>query len=535
MPIQEPSVFALQRAVSRAKVDGVDTTETRLAREGVATTRSKDFDFNRSVNWYNEYVSRNAPLSTGWLPSPSMQSGHRLDIQGIGLYTKDSQHTLVSPIEDGSVCLWNLGAGENWDYPEAGNILSTSKPGLFGTDDVGLRNTGAITEGVSVDQARHKIYVASGGCLTEIDLNTFQSSTAFQISDADHAGLADSITALSEGGVSSHPLTIGTTTALYTYDHRLHTSEIARTSPVSICKCLGELPNLNSYPAHELDHQPFRENIVRRAQLDPRPLSVLHLSNGIQVGGHFPVILNYDRRFFPTLTSSMYTGSRICSMATLLPTDGKLSFAAAGDYKSKGSLEIYPFDSNSPAFIGTPTRNRASASSSRLLSVIPHGNRIMFSDSDGKVKWVERDGMSLVWKWSITDWSRRERSQSTSRVIHLGPIHQWPTTLNAGRSRGLFSMGTNEGDVARKMLALGDSERSEVCFWTGERVGVFGFGNKPRVGRDHDEDQSGSEVESEGEDAYTRSMNERRQGRIMRRALERQADEVRFLPAFGLR
>ncbi|KAF2679641.1 hypothetical protein K458DRAFT_422188 [Lentithecium fluviatile CBS 122367] len=87
---------------------------------------------------------------------------------------------------------------------------------------------------------------------------------------------------------------------------------------------------------------------------------------------------------------------------------------AAGEYKGKGSLELYGLSSDPHRSINLSDnrttrnnhacyQNRQTASSSKLLSVAPHGTRLVFSDGDGNLKWVERDGSTPVRHFNIND------------------------------------------------------------------------------------------------------------------------------------
>lgn len=80
--------------------------------------------------------------------------------------------------------------------------------------------------------------------------------------------------------------------------------------------------------------------------------------------------------------------------------------------------------------------------------------------------------------------------------------------------------------MARKILRTGPGARDEIVVWTGEKVGVVGFRKEPRFGLEtqHEETKAMSADEEAGE-LY---------GERMRRALERQANEVRFVRGLGL-
>lgn len=94
--------------------------------------------------------------------------------------------------------------------------------------------------------------------------------------------------------------------------------------------------------------------------------------------------------------------------------------------------------------------------------------------------------------------------------------------------RGIFSAAPEEGDVALKLLPLHppDSDNAgrgddEVAVWTGEKIGVLSFRHAARFDTAPEGKGAGC---GEGEDY----------ARVMRRALERQADEVRFVRGLGM-
>ena len=329
-----------------------------------------------------------------------------------------------------------------------------------------------------------------------------------------------SITALSES--SYHvPLTVGTSLSLHLHDPRLRNNGGSPTSWIN--DRVDYNPNVS--PNFRYSATDFhRISSGDPSQTDyatlfhPAPLSILHLdpSSTIYVAGRFPSILSYDRRSFPKLNYTIHSGARLCSIASL-PTPNHLTLVAAGEYNGKGSLELYPLDSASDVSLSDtmpePTRNRTSASRSKLLSLTPHGTRLLFSDSDGKIKWVERNGSTLVRQWNINTFDTSLRDSESARS-------------------GIFTANPNEGDVARKLLPVGPGAKSEVCVWTGEKVGILGFKEKPRFSFGMDEKDEGiytPDGSSDGE-----SIDERDYARMMRRALERQADEVRFVRGLGL-
>ena len=477
---------------------------------------------DEKVNWYDEYIARHAPLSMSWLEQPfSEQNGlrERLETRGLGILKDRDNSMVVTPLDDGSVCLWNLGCEDA--APKDGRIMARSRPGLLSvnrldgsTSQNSTRSRGKIhtdvVECVSVDRTRNRAYFAVQSGLNEVDLTTLQASS--------YERYPSSITALSE---AAHPipLTVGTTLSLHLHDPRLGNNGGSPTSWIS------DRLDTNASTSQNPQYRPTDFHRLRTggpSQINyatlfhPSPLSIVHLDPcTIYVAGRFPSILNYDRRHFPKLTSTIHSGARLCSM-TSLPNPNHPILAAAGEYNGKGSLELYPLDSASVASpsgtITEPTRNRTSASRSKLLGLTPHGTRLLFSDSDGQLKWVERDGSTLVRRWNINSFDTSVSDSESTRS-------------------GIFNADPNEGDVARKLLPVGTGARSEVCVWTGEKVGILGFKDKPRFsfGVDETDGTWTPDGSSDGE-----SIDERVHARMMRRALERQADDVRFVRGLGL-
>ena len=481
---------------------------------------------NEKVDWYGEYIARHAPLSIGWLEQPfGEQNGlkEKLETRGLGLLKNHDDSMVVAPLDDGSVCFWNIGREDAAPNVQDGRIMARSRPGLLSVNEpdgstpgnskmsrAKTTSTGAV-ECVSIDRTRNKAYFAVQSMLNEVDLTTLQISS--------YDRYPFSITALSEAAYPI-PLTVGTSLSLHLHDPRLGNNGGSPTSWIS------DRVDTNANVSKDCRHSTtdfHRLSSGDPSQTDyatlshPAPLSILHLnpSSTIYVAGRFPSILTYDRRYFPKLASTIHSGARLCSIASL-PTPYHPTLAAAGEYNGKGSLELYSLGSASIASpsdtIPKPTRNRTSASRSKLLSLTPHGTRLLFSDSDGKLKWVERDGSTLVRQWNINTF---ETSFGGSE----------------GARSGIFNADPNEGDVARKLLPIGTGARSKVCVWTGEKIGVLGFKDKPSFsfGADGKDGTYTPEGSSDGE-----SIDERDYGRMMRRALKRQADEVRFVRGLGL-
>lgn len=516
---QEPRVYELQRraaALARGAANageperddahnqesGREDEPPKVVSERARAMANWDPSYpSEKVDWYGEYVARHAPLSISWLQQPVDEihgSQDKREIRGLGLMRDHDDGIVVAPLDDGGVCFWNIGRDDEISSTKRGGIIARSKPGLLSvngpesTQDPLLKakmiSTGVV-ECLSIDSVHNKAYFAVQSSLNEVDLSTLQITS--------HSRYPFSISALSP---SSHPapLTVGTTLSIHLHDPRL-------SNYILPCNNTRLEP-----PTHTNDfHRLFSGDppLPYAPLFHPNPLSILHLpDHAIHIAGRFPSILTYDRRFFPTLQRTTHSGARLCSLASL-PTPGAPTLVAAGEYNGKGSLELYPLPLSPSSTIAAdpnpqPYRNRTSASRSKLLCLTPHGTRLLFSDSDGALKWVERDGSTLVRRWNINP----------------------PTTIPQPISLFPATASTDNADVARKLVPVFNnssaySNREGIALWTGERIGILGFRAAPRF-------EWTEGVEEEGEEEVWAGR--------MRRALEREAVGVRWVGRLGM-
>jgi hypothetical protein len=337
-----------------------------------------------------------------------------------------------------------------------------------------------------------------------------------------------------------------------------------------------------------------RRRLSSFAQLEPGPLSILHQTdNSIMVAGRFPSILNYDRRFFPRLEYVIHSSARLSALAYLPysprgikyspPSEPRGTLISCGEYNGRGSLELYSVPQNTSSIPEVPWapsmtqnsssfdsdvsteepptssgmtdsqtsagiysyQNRQNISSSKLLSVATQGTRIVFSDADGGLKWVERDGRTIARRWNINSYQLRQESFPRPGSTSAAGISGRPET---------FGAALHGEEVVRKIIPTGPGEADDLLVWTGERIGLVSLGRNQEF-YDAVEDSGGKEAATEdvvktfdgfvgpkmeGADARGGGggdLEERAQeyDRQMRSALERQADELNWMHRFGFR
>ena len=506
------------------------------------------------TNFYQEFIQRHAPHSISWFQNA--QHGHREEklhheATGMGILFDDAGHLadkVVAPLEDGSVCIWDASGSHN----RQGGIIGRSPIGLLSNRGPDLdqetrltqskaimTETGAV-ECVSIDSRQKKGFFAVQNVLNEVDLFTLQvvSRTPYPFP----------ITALSEAKHPT-PLTVGTNWTLHLHDTRKPAQNLGFGSS-SRCELIAGTPPKSDF--HCLQTGDFGGHV---SLSQPGALSILHLpttlnwdGNGdIWVAGRFTSFLNYDRRFFPRLRGTVHSGARLSCITAIphpfVPLDLRLTrsmaspaamreaksipghtIITAGEYKGKGSLELYSLSSDpTRSIISSDSRatrnqnsyyhNRQTASSSKLLCASPHGTRLVFSDGDGNLKWVERDGFTPVRHFNINGDN--------------------PTAVRA------MALESGWGDIVQKIVptvATGFAGSGEVplgqdnlVIWTGDgRLGIVGFGHEPVFNVDGLDERAQTAHEME------QLRKERVYGRELRRALERQAAELRWMRGYGL-
>ena len=482
---------------------------------------------NEQVNWYTEYIARHGPLSSSWFQPPVVSNdGSMVEPRGLALL--GTEH-IIAPLEDDSLAIWSAGHEGN---AKQGRLLHKTKPGLLQTEKASVNPT--IASAISMDNDSGKAYIVAQNYLQEVDLETYQISNSQQF--------PAKIAALSEF-TNGLPLTVGTRSAVHLYDPRDRLRQGDTTAE-------EHLDTMSTYPDLELNGSNFSQfktgNFDRFASLHQSgPTAIQHLfkddtgstSSDIVISGRFPSLLVYDRRTFPNVKTTLYSGAQLCGLAALpyayssvdseIMRRGELPINAAyeaknrpghtllacGEYKGRGSLEIYGLSDEGPHVQISTFKNRMSAARAKVLSIANHGPKLVISDAEGGIRWLERDGRTLIRRWNINNFEWHG-----DRMINM-------------------SGGPADGEAVLKLLPAPQRQNHKafedgIYVWTGERIGLLTFSASPRFGGCNG--ANWEETPANAEDAI-KKREEKVYGETMRRALEMQADEVRWMSGLGLR
>ena len=559
---------------------------------------------------------------------------------GMGILYDDDEsgiaQKVLAPLEDGSICMWECGnsmpshrsESSDGDGTRQGEIVSKSMPGILLTSGnsgssgnreqqvrVSMTDTSAA-ELVSIDSKQRRGYFAVQNSVNEVDLATMRLISRYEY--------PFQVMALSEAKIPV-PVSVGTSKTLHLLDTRCRNIEgptllSANDIDTTITNTLstGKTSIKPQSPTQSIlgvDSSPSFKPITD-------PLSIVHLYrsagnhhdiNDIWVAGRFTSLLKYDRRFFPRFSDFIYSGASLSSICAFpyplvssnmnlvenpsVPisalqraksTSGQ-TLVAAGEYKLKGSLELYGIKSSSTDNdlsmgitdnasgsiedgIGNyATRNRITASNSKLLSVTTHGACIACSDGSGYIRWVERDALTPIRKyeinltrsWSCSNDDDYDHHAYPRRHISEQGYNNRPVEEDGEEEYRYFQhrqSNSSAGDIVKRLLPtqqlrsssssssisssqIGSSRlnQNDLVIWTGEGyIGLVGFGKSrhwddAEIYDSSDNSRNGSlDDRAKSAEEKAKFREERMYDRTMRRALERQADEVSFMRDLGL-
>lgn len=514
---------------------------------------------------------RNAPISVEWLSTS--QKGQRSAffnegpaIKGMALLKDRSSNAadkIVSPLENGSICVWDLNRSRVTARRGCrGKVAGMSRPGLLSSETVRRADNSPLKtpinrfvdagDLVSVDSRTGRAYIAVGDVLNEVDIETMTV-----ISRQPFLTL---IFALSQETDYPCPLSVATISELSIHDPRQSRSTSGSQSSV--------LDGSDDSAKLQLSLSSIYTGLYH-----PGPLSVLHLPspnvNSIALAGRFPSVLLYDRRNISHVQKTSFSGASLCGLAAI-PAAIKLPFSsrarepyhdshtliACGTYKGRGSLEFFALpqaqDDNSHSMPeisisrDSVYTNRHTASRTKILSVATHGTTLVFSDAEGFIKWVERDGRTEVRRLDLKQISetpqRRKQRQQRTTSQRQGPfLGAEGGTASSSLPPDLQGLGNRANatqlihdpydsetesygsgfDAARKVLPVGTDNvaDNEVLVWTGEHVGRIRF----VPGQDDDASEEESEEVPESE------LKQNEYAEMMRRSYKRYRSDISFM------
>ena len=203
-------------------------------------------------------------------------------------------------------------------------------------------------------------------------------------------------------------------------------------------------------------------------------------------------------------------------------------------HTSHGAYNI--LTSNLPTTVQTGVvQNRQSASRTKILSVDANqGTRIITGDTDGIIRWVERDGRQEIRSYNIFDCACNISTKACNswwmKNRPSGPIR------SCDYCNGFYTPPNNitRSEVVRKAVAFGNNattvdaggaSQAGVAVWTGERLGVLSIGhNRPRNVRNG----KLGRVSVDEEEGNLTDISEEYEHQ-MRRVLEAEMDNINLL------
>jgi hypothetical protein len=487
---------------------------------------------HEKIDFYTEYIQRTAPICVNWF-EPRRIGRTELEVAGANIlfdrFTGIAE-SVFGALEDGSLCIWD--AHRNSAVPGRMIARTSALPPL----NQG-RNADRIIEGCSVDSFLKRGYFATRNIVFEVDLAT--------LSVLNKIPYTDQVCAISEVSPGKQ-LTVATNQGIQFLDTKL--------PPRQFKNCI-----------HWCDSQSFTR------LPDPSPLSILHQpdfpdapnSSSIWIGGRFSHLLNYDTRMLSHINQTVHSGAHICSLS-LLPncyfTEKPVSLSkpssllpvgqiqaskavsghtilAAGNYRGRGSLELYGIPSS--------VANRSSGSAGltkfsnrfnlgQMMSVVPHGGKIVCSDSNGMLKWVERDGLTPVRSYNINTMS----SLATVELGQLMSTHAQMADQANAPARAWGDQGVSWGtqDLVQKIIPTrvsgdtypavdkrGPAEEDDLVIWTAD--GRLGLVNSGKDKWNWEQEPVNAELDM-AEEAYSQRM---------RTVLLAHENELNWLPNLSYR
>jgi hypothetical protein len=167
------------------RVANSNNDPTELGNDGIELDREEYWDrqlphdlanwdpsyIGEHISWYHEYIQRNAPVVVNWLQQPRTNESNVqqvIEARGVALFRREGTVAdecvfAVSPLDDGSVCLWDV----KGTTARKGAIIGKSKPGILFIDGPGTDTTRrskkidtGVTECVAIESQGNRAFFA---------------------------------------------------------------------------------------------------------------------------------------------------------------------------------------------------------------------------------------------------------------------------------------------------------------------------------------------------------------------------------------
>ncbi|KAK9467386.1 hypothetical protein V1512DRAFT_261072 [Lipomyces arxii] len=303
------------------EADEFSESEDYIARYKFINAKFRIRDIKRNRHVHDTWDNERARLVPS---SKSRKLDDKYGIFGIDVLD-ESKGLIIGTTDDCTVRIW--------DINDSANSARVRNDQLEGVD----------MSDIKVDRAANRVWITADNILQEWDLHTLCKINQISFDKA--------VSAFSPDPEQSSSLYVSTQTSVHYIDTR--TPGLPHASVASV-------------PGYTLSL-----------------LASSFSSHSVSVSGRFPSILTYDRRHFPALLNSTYSGAH--ALASLLALPGRRGIVAAGEYNGRGTLEYYGnSDSSSSSWV-----NRYTVSRSSLLTLAQPkwtSEYIIAGSADGAVR-----------------------------------------------------------------------------------------------------------------------------------------------------
>jgi hypothetical protein len=177
VPVEDERFRYFQSVLATAHPGATTNSPTRLADRATMLSNWDPSYPSEQVDWYSEFIHREAPIAISWLQQPrNRESPGReyFEVRGVGIYDPPgnvNKSFAVAPLDDGSICLWNLrtSAGRHGEIAARSTAGTLSQSGAENQERSKMISTG-VTECVSIDNERGKAYIAVQSCKLQMCL-----------------------------------------------------------------------------------------------------------------------------------------------------------------------------------------------------------------------------------------------------------------------------------------------------------------------------------------------------------------------------